>query len=74
MKRSTTKAIDFLLDNDEGITEVIIKKGGSYWRYFSAGTGDQKKTYVLPFERVLTNEQVETLRRLTNSVDVDMTV
>ena len=76
MKNDITSGIEKLLKADPNVTDIIIKRGGVYWRYFLVTDEERERRVlrVLPFDRVLTNEQVETLRRLTNSVDVDMEV
>lgn len=74
MKNDIANGIEKLLKANPNVTDIIIKKGGVYWRYFIAEEDGKKKTYVLPFDRVLSNEQVETLRRLVDSLDVDLKV
>ena len=76
MKNDITSGIEKLLKADPNVTDIIIKRGGVYWRYFLVTDEERERKVlrVLPFDRVLSNEQVETLRRLTNSVDVDMKV
>lgn len=76
MKNDITNGIEKLLKANQEVTDIIIKKGGVYWRYFLVTDEERERKVlrVLPFDRVLTNEQVETLRSLTNSVEVDMEV